>query len=129
MHSKQNSKKKKESLKSSNENPTRWSKYLNEREWANNTHKHIHTAKTQAVNATASEGHRKRHHPQSKQTHKTTLLLRGIIARAQAKTSSYKQKQTKYLVIGRENWKQNTNTQTQNEKKSRKKKIEQCIKT
>lgn len=24
--------------------------------------------KTQAVNATASEGHRKRHHPQSKQT-------------------------------------------------------------
>lgn len=63
-------------------------------------HPHKHSKKKpQAVNAAASaEGHRKRHHPQGKRKHesltkqsKKALLLRRINARAQAKTSSYKQ--------------------------------------
>lgn len=64
-------------------------------------HPHKHSKKKpQAVNAAASaEGHRKRHHPQGKRKHesltkqskKSTFVEANENARAQAKTSSYKQ--------------------------------------
>lgn len=76
-------------------------------------HKHSKTETTSSERSSVSaEGHRKRHHPQGKRKHesltkqrkKSTFVEANKNARAQAKTSSYKQnKQTKYLVIGREN--------------------------
>lgn len=63
-------------------------------------HKHSKTETTSSERSSVSaEGHRKRHHPQGKRKHesltkqskKKALLLRRINARAQAKTSSYKQ--------------------------------------
>lgn len=61
-------------------------------------HPHKHSKKKpQAVNASASaEGHRKRHHPQGKRKHESltkqsTFVEANKNARAQVKTSSYKQ--------------------------------------
>lgn len=107
MHSKQTENIEKQWRK---KNPTRWSKYLTktEREWVKrNQHPHK-TSSERSINS----GHRKRHHPQNKHKKKKQTLC---WAKNESASKNPVISKTKYLVIGRENWQENTDTNTHTE--------------